>query len=133
MAEYEDIVNKVMSQIGRTNVEAIFGESRQIGDKVIIPVGKVTYGWGGGGGRGRAPGKEEEGEGEGGGLGMGVKVKPIGFIVVTADRVTYEPIIDLGPIMVIFSSFLGLLFLKFFKVMSWRMAWRCPTIRGRRS
>lgn len=109
MSEIKDIVEKVMSQIGRTNVEAVFGESRQIGDKVIIPVGKISYGWGGGSGKG--PGQE----GEGGGFGMGVKVKPIGYITVTADRVTYEPIVDLAPIILAGSLVIGLTLLKLVK------------------
>ncbi|HZD60995.1 MAG TPA: spore germination protein GerW family protein [Anaerolineae bacterium] len=127
MAQYEDVINRVMAQIDKANVEVIFGESRQIGDKVIIPVGKVSYGWGAGGGRGMAPGKEagqEEGEGEGGGLGMGVKIKPIGYITVTPDQVTYNPIVDVSQMMMIFSPLLGLLFLQFFKVMAGRMAYK---------
>lgn len=113
MSELRDIVNNIMSQIGGTSVEAVFGESRQIGDKVIIPVGKISYCWGGGSGKGKGPG--QEGEGEGGGFGMGVKVKPIGFITVTPDRVTYEPIVDLAPIIIVGGLVIGLTLLKLVK------------------
>jgi len=119
VAELRDVVDKIISQISQANVEAIFGESRQIGDKVIIPVGAISYGWGGGGGKGKAKGEEE---GEGSGFGMGVKVKPLGFITVTADRVTYDPIINMGPVILVYASFMGLLLLKAFKLMSMTMA-----------
>lgn len=107
MSDFEDIVKGIMERIRETNVETIFGESRQIGDKVIIPVGKISYGWGGGSGKGKAPG--QEGEGEGGGIGMGVKVKPIGYITVNQDSVVYQSIIDFSKILAILVPMLVLM------------------------
>ncbi|MCL6472389.1 MAG: hypothetical protein K6T91_06205 [Firmicutes bacterium] len=119
MADYENVVKDVMARVSGTNVEMIFGESRQIGDKVVIPVGKICYRWGSGGGKGRGgPKPEAEGEGEGFGLGMKVNVVPIGFITVTADKVKYEPIVDIGPVMKIGGLVLSLAALKLFKLMS---------------
>ncbi|HEY3373576.1 MAG TPA: spore germination protein GerW family protein [Candidatus Aquicultor sp.] len=120
MTEFGEVADKIIKQLGATNVEMIFGESRQIGDKVVIPVGKIQYGWGGGGGRGAACGKKgeeatgQQPEGEGQGMGMGVVVKPLGYITVTSDRVTYEPIIDFSPVLMIMAPLLGLALLKFF-------------------
>lgn len=119
VSDFNNTVDKIMSQLGGLNVEMIFGESRQIGDKVVIPVGTIGYGWGGGGGKGPVKQNEPEAgpEGEGAGVGMGVKVKPLGFITVTADRVKYEPIIDMGPVILIFGVVFGLTLLKLSKMM----------------
>ncbi len=117
MADYEDVVKSIMSQVSGTNVQAIFGESRQIGDKVIIPVGRISYGWGSGGGKGKGMAREE-GEGEGFGVGMGVNVKPMGYITVTPDGVTYDPIIEYGPIIAMGGIVLIVASLKFFKLMA---------------
>lgn len=128
MAEFKDTVDKVMSQLSGLNVEAIFGESRQFADKVVIPVGTISYGWGGGGGKGPSKGQEGEvkPEGEGSGMGMGVKVKPLGFITITADRVKYEPIIDMKPFILVFGAVAGLMFLKFSRMMVMKtMVGRC--------
>ena len=105
MSDYEDNVKNIMAQIRETNVEAIFGASRQVDNKIIITVGKISYGWGGGSGKGKAPEKAEEGEG--GGIGMGVKVKPIGYIIAGAEEVTYQPIIDFGKILTILAPLLA--------------------------
>jgi len=118
--QYKEVVDRIMSEIGKTNVEAIFGESRQFEDKVVIPVGKISYGWGGGGGKGGTQKQGEQGkeEGEGMGMGMGVKVIPMGFITVTADRATYQPIIDYSKVAMVGSMFLGFMILKTFKAMA---------------
>ncbi|MDI6816826.1 MAG: spore germination protein GerW family protein [Actinomycetota bacterium] len=116
MSEFEHMVANVVGQIGKMNMETIFGESRQAGDKVIIPVGKISYGWGGGGGKGEMKAEEKQ-EGEGSGMGMGAHIKPVGFIIVTPESVYYEPITDTGPLVVIFGVFLGCLFLSYFKLM----------------
>lgn len=118
MSEYSDMVNDVVSHLTRANVEIIFGESREFEGKIIIPVGKVRYGWGGGSGKGPS-GKQGEGapEGEGSGMGMGVMVKPMGFITVSADSVQYQPIVDYGPLMWVLGPVLGLAMLKLVKAM----------------
>ena len=116
MSEFEHMVENVVGQIGKMNMETIFGESRQAGDKVVIPVGKISYGWGGGGGKGEMKAEEKQ-EGEGSGLGMGAHIKPVGFIIVTPESVYYEPITDTGPLVVIFGVFVGCLFLSYFKLM----------------
>lgn len=51
-------------------------------------------------------------------MGMGAKVMPMGFITVTADRVTYQPIIDYSKVAMVGSMFLGLMILKTFKAMA---------------
>ena len=101
MSEFEKVADEIVSKITRTSVESIFGESREIDGQTIIPVGKIAYGWGGGSGKGTSPGHngDDAGEGEGSGLGMGVKVKPMGYITITRQNVSYRPIIDLSPLL----------------------------------
>lgn len=53
VAKYQELVEEIVEQTDKTNVEMIFGQSRQVGDKVIIPVAKISYGWGGGGSKGK--------------------------------------------------------------------------------
>ena len=106
MSEYKDMVKEIVAEVSRSNVEAVFGEPRGVGDQTIIPVGKISYGWGGGGGKGKAG--EPEQEGEGSGLGMGMRVKPLGFINISAHQATYSPIIDYGPILAVGTALIGL-------------------------
>ncbi|MBI4733407.1 MAG: hypothetical protein HY779_01035 [Rubrobacteridae bacterium] len=115
MSEIENVVDQVMKQIGSSNVNAIFGEPVRFEDKVVIPVGKIGYGWGGGGGKtekenGEGQVQEEE-ENSGMGFGMGAKVSPIGYIAITRDKVTFQPVMDIAPVCIIWSVFGGMLML----------------------
>ena len=75
--ENEIFLNKISTQIGESaSVKKVFGEPIQAGDKVIMPVAQVAYGFGGGFGKGHFKGKaaikedsvnDETGEGGGGG------------------------------------------------------------------
>ncbi|MBN1659728.1 MAG: hypothetical protein JXA93_15080 [Anaerolineae bacterium] len=79
-----------------------FGDPQSVGERTIIPVASVWYGFGFGFGQPvaapqepRHPGDEPEppaaGEGaEGGGAGGGGASRPVGAIVVTADDVYFE-------------------------------------------
>ena len=81
----KDIANQIKAS---ANVETLFGESRQIGDRTIIPVARVSYGFGAGGGEGTSPKDAGTGVrpiGSGGGGGGGVSASPVGFIVVTEE------------------------------------------------
>ncbi len=89
------------------DVKSVFGEPIAEDGVTIIPVAEVQYGFGYGGGYGSKPadeaaGEEGEGEGEsadetsvdgaGGGGGGGGRAAPRGFIRITPDEVTFEPI-----------------------------------------
>ena len=80
----ESILNSITDKIRiSANVETLYGESRQIGDRTVIPVAKIRYGFGAGGGEGHGP--SEDGNtsvGTGGGGGGGAMVSPVGYIVV---------------------------------------------------
>ncbi len=90
----KELLQEIAQNVG---AETVFGESRQIGDKVIIPVAQVGYGGGGGGGQGEPEGKPTPEGAEmpsGMGMGAGVKAKPLGVVVVTEDMVEWMPTLD---------------------------------------
>ena len=94
--------NAVVSSIAerlRTSarVEVVYGEERKIGDKTIIPIAVVAYGFGGGSGGGAAPsenGSSGVASGGGGGGGGGVRVQPVAVLEVTGDDSRVLPVID---------------------------------------
>ena len=72
-----------------------YGEPRVVGDRTIIPVGAVGYGFGWGGGGGTA--RDEAGNpstGGGGGGGGGVWVQPVALLEIAGDRVRLRPVLD---------------------------------------
>jgi uncharacterized spore protein YtfJ len=98
-------LNRLFDTIQETRAEAnwraAFGEAQVVEDKTIIPVARVGYGFGLG--FGSSTGQHEiEGEplpeGEGGGGGGGAWTKPLGAIVVTPEKVTFEETMDVGMI-----------------------------------
>ena len=64
----------------RAQVKSVFGEPIIAGDKTIIPVAKIAYGFGGGTGSGGLEIKTARGEGGGGGGGVGAL--PVGVFEV---------------------------------------------------
>ena len=104
--EAKDLVNiKPIEQlIGDLGARSVFGAPTKEHDAVVIPVAQVAFGFGYGGGYGEGPAKsgeqddtgEEseaaEGAGGGGGAGAGGRATPRGYIRITRDGVTYEPI-----------------------------------------
>jgi uncharacterized spore protein YtfJ len=97
-------INKLFDTIEKTreaaNWQAAFGEPLVVEDRTIIPVAQVSYGFGLGFGTPAEP--QEEGDPadgpEGGGGGSGVSAKPLGAIVVTPERVYFEPVGDQSKI-----------------------------------
>lgn len=61
------------SMVDHAHVKNIYGDPIVAGDKTIVPVARISYGFGGG-----TRGKEE-----GGGGGGGLKAYPAGFIEIT--------------------------------------------------
>ncbi len=105
------IVNELVERIkGSAKVEVVYGEPREIGEKTIIPVAAVVYGFGAGaGGGGAGPGGDGAiGSGGGGGGGGGVRVHPVGVLEVTADETRLVPILDWTRIITTGLTFFGL-------------------------
>jgi len=99
-------INKLFDTIEKTRQtahwQAAFGEPQVVEDKTIIPVAQVGYGFGLGFGTAPQPETEPEAKpeagGSGGGGGGGASSKPLGAIVVTPERVCFEPVQDEGKI-----------------------------------
>jgi uncharacterized spore protein YtfJ len=81
--------------------KAAFGEPIVVEGKTIIPVAQVSYGFGLGFGHGEPQARDEDEssaseEGGGGGGGGGTSAKPLGAIVVSAERVHFEGALDIS-------------------------------------
>lgn len=115
----------VERMVDRFTVGAVFGEVRHENGVVVIPVAEVNamFGFGYGSGEGPAPAKEGEtgamATGGGGGGGGRGSAKPRGVLKITADGVSYEPIIDPSRI-----SLAGI------AMVAWAVFWIALTIRA---
>ena len=96
----ENFLEKVASGLGQAaTVKNVFGEQIQVGDKTIIPVAKIAYGFGGGYGQGKKRSKPGEGgsnesegpAGEGGGGGGGMYAKAKGVFEITPSCTRFIP------------------------------------------
>jgi len=75
-----------LKQVAKT--ETIVGEPVKLGDKMVVPVSRVTVGFGAGGGEGQS---QEKSSSFGGGGGGGARIEPVGFIVIEGDKVSFLP------------------------------------------
>jgi uncharacterized spore protein YtfJ len=92
--ELQKFVDSVRNSLGESaNVRRVFGDPIVVGDKTIIPVARIGYGFGAGGGSGRRKKSGEQTEAgitdEGGGGGGGMGAVPIGVVEVTAERTRF--------------------------------------------
>lgn len=96
--DFRDYIKELVDQVSENiGARTVFGESRKVGDKVVIPVAQVSYGGGGGFGHGE---EEKTGGGTGGGGGLSIKAKPLGVIVVTEDDVAWMPTPDVTRVVI---------------------------------
>jgi len=92
-------------------IEAAFGPPTQVGEKTIIPVGRVAYGFGLGFGQGTAPstpstedveaaegGEDGGASGSGGGGGGGLTVQPVAVLEVTPEATILRAVVDEGQV-----------------------------------
>jgi uncharacterized spore protein YtfJ len=95
----KDDLKDILGRIGKdVDANTVFGETRVVEGRAVIPVASVSYGGGGGAGHG---GEESAGEGEGMGLGFGLQAKPLGVIEVTADEVRWVPVVDVAKVVMV--------------------------------
>jgi len=110
MEKMQELFEKFESVTDKANVDAVFGKPEKVGERTLIPVAEVAYGWGMG--MGEAPNVEMEvemeareesepseagGEGEkaqGAGGGAGARVRPLAYIEVGPEGAKVEAIID---------------------------------------
>mgnify|MGYP005857697635 FL=1 len=89
-------VSKMMDGLMQaSNVNAAFGEPRQVGDRTIIPVARVGAGggFGLGAGQGEVVGGRAAG-GTGAGGGGGSMANPVAVVVVTTEDERVQPVVD---------------------------------------
>lgn len=85
-------VDEVLGQANDAiSVKRVFGEPFERNGMTIIPVAKVSGGGGGGGG-------EEVDGSTGKGVGFGVHATPAGVYVISQDKVSWEPALNVNRI-----------------------------------
>jgi uncharacterized spore protein YtfJ len=91
----DQVLERLAEQIGaKARVQAVFGEPIRQGDRTVIPVARVRWGFGGGAGRSEA---DQAGTATGSGGGGGVSAEPIGYLELTDDEAEFRPITDARP------------------------------------
>ncbi len=97
----EDMFNAIEDMRDKASVGAVYGEPVEVGEKIIIPVADIKYGFGLGYGEG--PATSEEGEepaagGQGGGAGGGIAARPVAVLEISDEGVRVKPVIDEGRV-----------------------------------
>jgi uncharacterized spore protein YtfJ len=89
------IVERIQDHAG---VATVYGTPIEHGEKKIVPVAKVAYGfgWGYGSEGGETEETEDDvpGSGEGGGMGGGVRASPAGVVEITDGDTRFIPFLD---------------------------------------
>jgi len=95
----EDIFEAIEDMRDKASVNAVYGEPVQVGERTIIPVADIKYGFGLGYGEGPARDDEEEetpAGGQGGGAGGGIAARPVAVLEISDAGVTVKPVTDEG-------------------------------------
>ncbi len=108
----ENVLNVVLDRIRASGrVELIYGESREVNGKTIVPIAAVAYTFGAGAGSGagidHSVNGGGSGSGGGGGGGGAVRVQPVGVLEITDDETRIVPIMDWTRIITSGLTFLG--------------------------
>jgi len=69
--------------------KTILGEPVKLGERLVIPVVKISVGFGAGGGENK---QEEKAANAGGGGGGGFSINPVGFIVMEGEKTAFLPV-----------------------------------------
>lgn len=99
----EDIFKAIEDMRDKASVTAVYGEPVAVGERTIIPVADIKYGFGLGYGEGPSRSDEEEEPppvGQGGGAGGGIAARPVAVLEVTDEGVEVKPVTDEGRIAV---------------------------------
>jgi uncharacterized spore protein YtfJ len=97
----EDMFGAIDDMRDRASVSAVYGEPVTVGEKTIVPVADIKYGFGLGYGEGPAAEDEEEESatgGQGGGIGGGIAARPVAVLEITDEGVWVKPVMDEGRI-----------------------------------
>ncbi|MCS3924399.1 GerW family sporulation protein [Methanosalsum natronophilum] len=84
--DLEDLIKNISGDLEKLiTTKTVIGDPIQAGNKTIVPITKVSFGFGGGGST--DANKKETASDFGGGGGAGAKLDPIGFLVVSDEEV----------------------------------------------
>jgi uncharacterized spore protein YtfJ len=83
---FESLRSMVATLREHAGVESVYGTPVAAGDRTIVPVARVRYGFGGGFGSSDEGGAGDE-SGEGGGVGGGLTADPVGVVELTPNGV----------------------------------------------
>ena len=87
--ELNELIGTIMGELKEiARSESIVGEPVTLGEKMVVPVTRLSLGFAVGGGEGKA---REKGSNFGGAGGGGGKVEPVGFIVIQENEVSFLP------------------------------------------
>jgi uncharacterized spore protein YtfJ len=78
----------------QASVDAVYGQPVTVGEKVVIPMASVAYGFGLGFGEGTDQAAGESGGCAGGGEGGGMGARPLGVIEITPEHTRVEPYVN---------------------------------------
>ena len=72
-------------------MDTIFGEPRAIGERTVIHVARLAFGFGAGSGTRLSPAQDEgeKGPASGGGGGGGIRAQPVGLLIITDEEVRF--------------------------------------------
>ena len=89
-------VPEILRNIGErfeasATVRNVYGEPISIGNRTVIPVARISYGFGGGG---RGGGPQDDRQGSGGGGGGHISAVPVGVVEITPEGTRFTPFTD---------------------------------------
>ncbi|PJA29201.1 MAG: sporulation protein [candidate division Zixibacteria bacterium CG_4_9_14_3_um_filter_46_8] len=88
--QVEEIMRAIVGELkSMAHSETIIGKPITIGEKLVVPICKISVGFGAGGGEGE---QKEGTKGFGGGGGGGAFIEPVAFIVIVGERVSLLPV-----------------------------------------
>jgi uncharacterized spore protein YtfJ len=109
--EFADEVADVADRLQESaNARTVFGEAIERGNRTVVPVARIAYGFGGG--FGDQSTDEDAGEGgTGAGMGGGAMAKPVGALEITDHETRFVPLQGGRRLALLVGAFvLGMLF-----------------------
>jgi uncharacterized spore protein YtfJ len=86
----DDLFARLDALQKNANVNAVFGKPVKVGEKVVIPIASVSYGFGGGFGGGQGRAKDQASAGGG----ASVSARPLAVAEITTESLHIEPVVD---------------------------------------
>jgi uncharacterized spore protein YtfJ len=90
----DELFVRLENMQANASVDAVFGQPVTAGDKVVIPIASVSYGFGMGFGEATGQEVEQSNGGAGGGEGGGMGARPLGVVEITPEHTRVEPIVN---------------------------------------